>query len=92
MLFTSTAGFQSDLKMVRMMKERKPDLKVAFVGPQVQVQPEESLKASEDIDFVVRGEFDYAVVEFAQGRRCRRLPAPATGRTAGSSTIRRDRR
>ncbi|HVB38947.1 MAG TPA: hopanoid biosynthesis associated radical SAM protein HpnJ [Vicinamibacterales bacterium] len=67
-LFTSTAGFQSDLKMVRMMKERKPDLKVAFVGPQVQVQPEESLQASEDIDFVVRGEFDYAVVEFAQGR------------------------
>ena len=24
--------------------------------------------ASEDIDFIVRGEFDYAVVEFAQGK------------------------
>jgi len=50
------------------MKEAKPDLKVAFVGPPVQVQPAESLMASEDIDFVVRGEFDYAVVEFAQGK------------------------
>ena len=50
------------------MKEAKPDLKVAFVGPPVQVQPAESLMASEEIDFVVRGEFDYAVVEFAQGK------------------------
>jgi radical SAM superfamily enzyme YgiQ (UPF0313 family) len=34
----------------------------------VQNRPEESLKASEDIDFIVRGEFDHAVVEFAQGK------------------------
>src|SRR5712692_5685414 len=33
-LFTSTAGFASDLRLVRLMKEAKPDLKVAFVGPQ----------------------------------------------------------
>jgi radical SAM superfamily enzyme YgiQ (UPF0313 family) len=38
------------------------------VGPPVQLQPTESLRASEEIDFVVRGEFDYAVVEFAQGK------------------------
>ena len=67
-LFTSTVGFQSDLRLIRMMKEAKPDLKVAFVGPPVQVKPDESLMASEDIDFVVRGEFDHSVVEFAQGR------------------------
>lgn len=67
-LFTSTVGFQNDLRMARMMKEAKPGLKIAFVGPPVQVQPVESLNASEDIDFVVRGEFDYAVVEFAQGK------------------------
>ena len=67
-LFTSTVGFQNDLGMARMMKEAKPGLKIAFVGPPVQVQPIESVKASEDIDFVVRGEFDYAVVEFAQGK------------------------
>jgi hopanoid biosynthesis associated radical SAM protein HpnJ len=67
-LFTSTVGFESDLGLIRRMKEVRPELKVAFVGPPVQVRPAESLMASEDIDFVVRGEFDYAVVEFAQGK------------------------
>jgi hopanoid biosynthesis associated radical SAM protein HpnJ len=67
-LFTSAVGFESDLRLARRMKEAKPDLKVAFVGPDVQTRPTESLAASTDIDFVVRGEFDYPVVEFAQGK------------------------
>jgi hopanoid biosynthesis associated radical SAM protein HpnJ len=67
-LFTSAVGFASDLRLVRRIKEAKPDLKVAFVGPDVQTRPTESLRASADIDFVVRGEFDYPVVEFAQGK------------------------
>jgi hopanoid biosynthesis associated radical SAM protein HpnJ len=67
-LFTSTVGFESDLRLIRSMKAAKPDLKVAFVGPPVQTRPAESLAASEDIDFIVRGEFDFAVVEFAQGK------------------------
>lgn len=66
-LFTSTVGFASDVALIRQMKEAKPDLKIAFVGPPVQTQPEYSLNASEDIDFVVTGEFDYAVVEYAKG-------------------------
>jgi len=67
-LFTSTVGFESDLQLIRQMKEKNPSLKVALVGPHVQNRPEESLRASEDIDFVVRGEFDYSVVEYAQGK------------------------
>lgn len=67
-LFTSTAGFASDTRLIRRMKDERPDLKIAFVGPHVQVQPDASLAASDDIDFVVRGEFDHAIVEFAQGR------------------------
>ncbi len=67
-LFTSTVGFQNDLDLVRRMKESHPDLKVAFVGPDVQTRPVESLLAGTDIDFVVRGEFDHATVEFAQGK------------------------
>ena len=67
-LFTSTVGFYSDLRMARAMKEQKPGIKIAFVGPQVQIKPAESLLASPDIDFVVRGEFDHAVVEYAQGQ------------------------
>ena len=67
-LFTSTAGFESDVRLARRMKEVRPDQKIAFVGPHVQVQPDASLAVSDDIDFVVRGEFDHAVVEFAQGK------------------------
>jgi len=67
-LFTSTVGFYSDLRMARAMKEQDPDVKIAFVGPHVQIKPAESLLASPDIDFVVRGEFDHAVVEYAQGK------------------------
>src|SRR5579864_3673533 len=67
-LFTSTVGFYSDLRMARAIKERKPDIKICFVGPHVQIKPAESLLATDDLDFVVRGEFDHAVVEFAQGK------------------------
>jgi hopanoid biosynthesis associated radical SAM protein HpnJ len=67
-LFTSTVGFGSDLKITRAMKELKPDLKICFVGPHVQIKPAESLLASPDVDFIVRGEFDHAVVEYAQGK------------------------
>jgi hopanoid biosynthesis associated radical SAM protein HpnJ len=67
-LFTSTTGFEVDLRLIREMKEKNPDLKVAFVGPHVQNKPAESLLAGPDITFVVRGEFDYAVVEYAQGK------------------------
>jgi hopanoid biosynthesis associated radical SAM protein HpnJ len=67
-LFTSTVGFHSDVELIRRMKEKNPGLKIAFVGPHVHNRPEETLRASEDIDFVVRGEIDYSVVEYAHGK------------------------
>ena len=67
-LFTSTPGFSSDLRLAGMMKEKNPNLKVAFVGPHVTALPEESLRASEDIDFICRKEFDFSVTEFAAGK------------------------
>ncbi len=69
MLFTSTVGFDSDLQLVRKNeREVNPSLKVAIVGPHVQIKPDQSQRASTDIDFIVRGEFDHAVVEFANGK------------------------
>ena len=68
-IFTSTPGFQSDIRLAEMMKAAKPSLKIAFVGPHVTVLPEESLKTSSAIDFIVRKEFDYAVAEFAWGKK-----------------------
>lgn len=67
-VFTSTVGFESDVELIRQMKAQNRDLKICFVGPHVQNKPDESLHASEDIDFVVRGEIDYAVKEFAEGK------------------------
>jgi len=67
-LFTSTVGFGSDVKLIRKIKETKPDLKIAFVGPYGHNKPEETLNASQDIDFVTQGEFDHSVVEFARGK------------------------
>ena len=66
-LFTSTPGFSSDVRLAEMMKAAKPSLKIAFVGPHVTTQPEQSLMASEAIDFVTHKEFDYTVTEFASG-------------------------
>ena len=66
-LFTSTPGFSSDVRLAEMMKAAKPSLKIAFVGPHVTTLPEESLMASEAIDFVTHKEFDYTVTEFASG-------------------------
>src|SRR5215467_12245249 len=67
-LFTSTPGFQGDIKLAAAMKAANPKLKIAFVGPHVTTLPEESLKEGVAIDFIVRREFDYATVEYANGK------------------------
>src|SRR5262252_2844229 len=67
-LFTSTPGFYSDVRLAEMMKAAKPSLKIAFVGPHVTTLPDQSLAASEAIDFVTHKEFDYTVTEFASGK------------------------
>ena len=53
-LFTSTPGFEVDVKMAEMMKIANPTMKVCFVGPPVTIEPEKTLNASMAIDFVVR--------------------------------------
>jgi len=72
-LFTSTVGFDNDAILARKMKEAKPDLKIAFVGPHVQLKPD-CLLTSPEIDFIVTGEFDHSVVEFAQGKPLSQIP------------------
>ncbi len=73
-LFTSTPGFHVDVKIAEMMKDSNPNLKVAFVGPPVTVEPEKSLRASTAIDFVVKREFDHAIVDFANGKPLDEIP------------------
>lgn len=73
-LFTSTPGFNVDVKISEMMKDANPKLKVAFVGPPVTTEPEKSLRASSAIDFVVRREFDYQIADYAKGKPLEDLP------------------
>ncbi len=73
-LFTSTPGFGVDVKIAEMMKDSNPNLKVAFVGPPVTVEPEKCLRASNAIDFVVRREFDHQIVNYAKGTPLEDLP------------------
>ena len=67
-LFTSTPGFPGDIQLAQKIKEVNPGIKIAFVGPHVTVLPEKTLKDCPAIDFIVRKEFDYATVEYAQGK------------------------
>ncbi len=67
-LFTSTPGFENDVRLSEMIKAANPSIKIAFVGPSVTILPEATLNASTAIDFVARKEFDYAVAEFADGK------------------------
>jgi hopanoid biosynthesis associated radical SAM protein HpnJ len=73
-LFTSTPGFDVDVKMAGMMKSANPTLKVCFVGPPVTVEPEKTLNATDAIDFIVRKEFDHQIVDYANGKPLEELP------------------
>ena len=68
-LFTTTPGFKNDVRLARLIKEANPAIKIAFVGPHVTIQSEQSLKACSAIDFVVRREFDYPLTEYASGKK-----------------------
>jgi hopanoid biosynthesis associated radical SAM protein HpnJ len=67
-LFTSSPGWRGDQKLAEAMKAANPRLKICFVGPPVTTEPERALKECPVIDFVVRREFDFATVEYAQGK------------------------
>ena len=67
-LFTSTPGWQGDQKLAEAMRAANPRLKIAFVGPPVTTSPDKALNECRAIDFVCRKEFDYSVVEFAEGK------------------------
>ena len=67
-LHTSSPSFPDDVKALQALKSANPRLKAGFVGAKVAVQPDESLKYSDAIDFVARNEFDFTIKELAEGR------------------------
>jgi hopanoid biosynthesis associated radical SAM protein HpnJ len=67
-LHTSTPSFASDVRVAEALKAVNPSLQIGFVGAHVAVLPEPSLAASPAVDFVARNEFDYTILEVAEGR------------------------
>jgi hopanoid biosynthesis associated radical SAM protein HpnJ len=67
-LFTSTVGWDGDQRMAELVKETYPSIKIAFVGPPVTTSPDRALNACAAIDFIGRREFDFSIVEFANGK------------------------
>lgn len=72
-LFTSTMGLHIDLRIAATMKDSNPRLKVVFVGPPVTVEPEIALR-NPAVDFIVRREFDFQIVNYANGAPLEELP------------------
>jgi hypothetical protein len=67
-LFTSTVGWDGDQGMAELIKETYPTIKIAFVGPPVSTSPDRALSACSAIDFICRREFDFSIIEYANGR------------------------
>jgi hopanoid biosynthesis associated radical SAM protein HpnJ len=67
-LHTSTPSFHSDVKVAEALKDANPKLCIGMVGSHVTVEADSALEASKAIDFVARGEFDYTMVDVAEGK------------------------
>jgi len=67
-VYTSTPSLKKDAITAGSIKAIRPGVKIVFVGPHPSIRPTETLEASEAIDMVIRGEFDYAIKEIAEGQ------------------------
>ena len=67
-LHTSTPSFRQDVQTAELIKARNPKIMIGFVGAKVAVEPDKSLAATSTIDFVAREEYDFTIVEIAEGR------------------------
>jgi hopanoid biosynthesis associated radical SAM protein HpnJ len=66
-MHTSTPSFPTDAKFAELLKADNPNVIIGLVGAKTMVDPEGSLQATADIDFVCREEFDFACKEVAEG-------------------------
>jgi radical SAM superfamily enzyme YgiQ (UPF0313 family) len=67
-IHTSSPTLRGDAELAGEIKAHQPNTLIGFVGAQAAVLPNETLQASEAIDWVGRREFDYTCVEVAQGK------------------------
>jgi len=73
------------------MKQANPKLKIGFIGAKVAVEAEKSLKAAPVVDFVARNEFDFTILEVAEGRDWAGIDGISYRNEAGEIVHNRDR-
>jgi len=66
-VYSSTKSQKSDIYFSERVKDKVKDCYIVFVGPYVSAEPEKVLTSSLKIDSVIEGEFDYPVLELANG-------------------------
>ncbi|HYR58807.1 MAG TPA: hopanoid biosynthesis associated radical SAM protein HpnJ, partial [Chthoniobacteraceae bacterium] len=67
-LHTSAPTLRGDAQLAEALKSQNADVRVGLVGAHAAVLPEETLRASEAIDFVGRKEFDFTCRDVALGQ------------------------
>ena len=67
-IYTSTPSFSNDVKIAEAFKEKNPNLIIGFCGAHVAVNPDQTVIASDAIDFVAGNEFDFTIKEIAEGK------------------------
>ncbi|MEG3178077.1 hopanoid biosynthesis associated radical SAM protein HpnJ [Sphingomonas sp. RB3P16] len=72
-LHTSTPSFGQDVRTAELIKERNPRIKIGFIGAKAAVESTKVLETSTAIDFVARNEFDFTIVDVANGMPLREV-------------------
>ena len=67
-IHTSAPTLRGDAQLAEALKSQNRDVQIGLVGAQAAVLPEETLAASEAIDWVGRKEFDYTCRDVATGQ------------------------
>ncbi|MFW2852641.1 hopanoid biosynthesis associated radical SAM protein HpnJ [Sphingomonas sp. TX0543] len=67
-LHTSTPSFNQDVRTAELIRARNSHALIGLVGAKVAVEPDKSLAASAAIDFVAREEYEFTLLEIAQGK------------------------
>ncbi len=66
-IHTSAPTLRGDAALAEALKNQQADVQIGLVGAHAAVLPEETLRASEAIDWVGRKEFDFTCRDVAQG-------------------------
>ncbi|QQV76027.1 hopanoid biosynthesis associated radical SAM protein HpnJ [Sphingomonas aliaeris] len=91
-LHTSTPSFRQDIHTAELIKARNPNIMIGLMGAKVAVETQASMEASPAIDFVARNEFDFTILDVANGMPLREVDGISWRDDDGTIIHNRDRK